>query len=283
VSTILKALRRVEEERAGTPAPRRAMRGDFVEGSQTPPALKRQPRRTLNFKLWGSLACVVLLAALVWWRLPRMAAAPVAQALPPAEAERRAPAAPPPAPAQAPTAPAQRLAQRLPAAAPAPPQTGPAPNPVPDAVAERLPPLGSPLEAPPPAPSPAPEPVATRPEPAPSPPPAAAPIAAKPALTRPTPPKPAATPAAKPKPTLVAVAPSPKPALPSPPTVQIERTSWHPTPARRIAWVRVEGLATMRELHEGDAVGALVVKEIKPSSVLFQYGSVEIQRRVGEK
>ena len=34
-------------------------------------------------------------------------------------------------------------------------------------------------------------------------------------------------------------------------------------------------------LSEGDAVGALVVKEITPSSVLFSTGDVEIRRRVG--
>jgi hypothetical protein len=65
--------------------------------------------------------------------------------------------------------------------------------------------------------------------------------------------------------------------------VLVERTSWHPKPERRVAWVRVEGLADARELHEGDAVGTLVVKEIRPSSVLFQHGGAEIQRRVGER
>jgi hypothetical protein len=63
----------------------------------------------------------------------------------------------------------------------------------------------------------------------------------------------------------------------------VERTSWHPTPERRVAWVTVEGLAGTRELHEGDALGTLVVKEIRPSSVLFQHGGEPLSRRVGER
>jgi hypothetical protein len=65
--------------------------------------------------------------------------------------------------------------------------------------------------------------------------------------------------------------------------VLVERTSWHPAPERRVAWVKVEGLASTREIHEGDAVGTLVVKEIRPSSVLFQHGSEAVTRRVGER
>jgi len=80
----------------------------------------------------------------------------------------------------------------------------------------------------------------------------------------------------------VPAAPTPAPA-PSAPSVLVERTSWHPKPERRVAWVRVEGLPEARELHEGDAVGTLVVKEIRPSSVLFQHGAEQLQRRVGER
>jgi hypothetical protein len=50
-----------------------------------------------------------------------------------------------------------------------------------------------------------------------------------------------------------------------------------------VAWVSVEGTSGSRELHEGDAVGALVVKEIRPSSVLFLHGADTLQRRIGER
>jgi hypothetical protein len=65
--------------------------------------------------------------------------------------------------------------------------------------------------------------------------------------------------------------------------VLVERTSWHPSAERRTTWVSVEGLSGVRELHEGEAVGALVVKEIRPSSVVFLHGADTLQRRVGER
>jgi outer membrane biosynthesis protein TonB len=293
VSTILKALRRVEEERGGAPAPRPAVRGDFVAGTPAAAGAPRpspRRRRGPNLKLWGSLGTALLLGALVWWRLPRPDSAEVVAAVPPPTVREAAPtvreAAPPAraeAPgAQAPAPPAERLARAAPRPAAAPPAAE-----LPDAVAQRLPPLGAPLEegaaAAPPAPAaappaPAPVPAATRP-----PPPAPRQAAPPPKPTPAAAPAPAATPVARAAP---AAKPEPKPAPkapPAPPQVQIERTSWHPTPERRIAWVRVEGLSGARELREGDAVGALVVKQIRPSSVLFQYGGVEIQRRVGER
>jgi hypothetical protein len=46
--------------------------------------------------------------------------------------------------------------------------------------------------------------------------------------------------------------------------------------------VSLEGGAT-RELHEGDAIGPLVVSEIGPSSVVFMQDGVELRRRVGAK
>jgi hypothetical protein len=78
----------------------------------------------------------------------------------------------------------------------------------------------------------------------------------------------------------VAAKPAPPPA-PSAPAVLVERTSWHPSAERRTAWVSVEGISATRELHEGEAVGALVVKEIRPSSVVFLHGADTLQRRVG--
>jgi hypothetical protein len=38
-----------------------------------------------------------------------------------------------------------------------------------------------------------------------------------------------------------------------------------------------------RELHEGDAIGSLVVTEIGPSSVLFLNDGAPLRRRVGAR
>lgn len=65
------------------------------------------------------------------------------------------------------------------------------------------------------------------------------------------------------------------------PDVVVLRTSWHPTPDRRTAKIRVVETDERLTLREGDAFGGLVVKEILPSSVLFQTGDVEIRRMVG--
>jgi len=76
------------------------------------------------------------------------------------------------------------------------------------------------------------------------------------------------------EPRVAAVSPAPE--------VWVERTSWHPTPAKRSALVRVGADATL-ELREGDAVGGLVVKEIRPSGVLFLRDGAELKRAVGER
>jgi hypothetical protein len=320
VSSILKALQRVEQERpAGAPsAPRRALRGDFV--AQTgKPLLRRPRRRGPNLRVWGSLGAVVLLALLVWWRLPERSQPEVVAAAP--EASRGAPEAR--AEPQHPVVRDERVARAEPAVVP-PPEAGPAPPPaaeapppvvarsaepaaapvpqpepqaaVPVEVAERLPPLGTtldapvPARAPEPAPVPAPAaPVQQAPAPAPQPPAVAAPEAKpapEPVRAAPAPPvQPVARterPAPPARPARVAAKPAPPPA-PSAPAVLVERTSWHPSAERRVAWVSVEGITGPRELHEGDAVGALVVKEIRPSSVVFLHGADTLQRRVGER
>jgi hypothetical protein len=309
VSSILKALQRVEQERpagAAPNAPRRALRGDLVAEKGQP--LLRRPRRQhrrVNLPLWGTLGAIVLLAGLVWWRLPErtrpavVAAAPeagevvpeAAQAAP--EAGKAARAARPRPPPAAETA-AAVAAQAAPAAEPAPaPQAA-----VPVEVAERLPPIGSTLEPPEPAPvqeapPPAPPPAPMQEAPAPAPPPA--PLAAaepapapKPARAKPSAPavepvKPVARAERAPaRPAPVVAKPAPPPA-PSAPAVLVERTSWHPSAERRVAWVSVEGISGTRELHEGDAVGALVVKEIRPSAVVFLHGPDTLQRKVGQR
>ncbi len=67
------------------------------------------------------------------------------------------------------------------------------------------------------------------------------------------------------------------------PDVVVLRTTWHPAPNRRSASVRLEATGELVTLREGDAIGGLVVREILPSSVLFQAGEVELRRRVGAK
>ena len=49
----------------------------------------------------------------------------------------------------------------------------------------------------------------------------------------------------------------------------------------RSPFIRIEASEEVRTLSEGDAVGALVIKEISPSAVLFEAGEVEVRRRVG--
>jgi len=98
----------------------------------------------------------------------------------------------------------------------------------------------------------------------------------------------AAAPAAKP-PATSRAEPQPKPASraaepilrPPVPNVYVERTIWHPLAERRVAVVEVEGSDGTLELHEGDVVGTLVVGKIAPSSVFFVHDGVELQRRVG--
>jgi hypothetical protein len=179
-----------------------------------------------------------------------------------------------------------------PAPEPGPPEaalTAAAPAPVvPSEVAERLPPLGTTLDVPdaapaPPAPPPAAEVARAAPVLAPPPEPKRAappePKRAEPAPRQPAPAVKRAAPKPAP-PRSAAVAPAPPP-RPGAPAVLVERTRWHPSADRRLAWVSVEGQGAPHELHEGDAVGALVVKEIRPSSVLFLHGADTISRRVG--
>jgi hypothetical protein len=65
--------------------------------------------------------------------------------------------------------------------------------------------------------------------------------------------------------------------------IVVERTLWHPDPGRRLAVLQVEGRDAAVELREGDAVGDVVVQQIDPSGVLFLHHGVEIRRRVGAR
>lgn len=63
--------------------------------------------------------------------------------------------------------------------------------------------------------------------------------------------------------------------------VRVERTQWHPDPDRRIAWVEVEGTTALREVREGERIGPYVVREIEPAAVSFADGSAEVRTEVG--
>jgi hypothetical protein len=67
------------------------------------------------------------------------------------------------------------------------------------------------------------------------------------------------------------------------PEVFVARTVWHPVAERRMAEVEVRGRPEPLRLHEGDAVGPLVVGRIEPSGVVFLHEEVEVRRRVGAR
>jgi len=96
--------------------------------------------------------------------------------------------------------------------------------------------------------------------------------------------KPPAPPRAEPKPKPAPRAAAPEPILRSPvPNVYVARTIWHPMAERRVAVVELEGSDETLELHEGDAVGPLVVGKIEPSGVFFVHDGIELRRRVGAR
>jgi hypothetical protein len=99
------------------------------------------------------------------------------------------------------------------------------------------------------------------------------------------PPPPIAEPVVEPSPRL-AKPPAPKPrarvATIRPPKITVDKTIWHPTPERRVARIEMEGHKGPLDLHEGDAIGTLVVAEIQPSGVVFLHGGERLYRKVGE-
>ena len=99
--------------------------------------------------------------------------------------------------------------------------------------------------------------------------------------------KPVAVPAAQPVAKPVAKL-SPRKAPPMPrieripiPEFVVTRTVWHPSAARRVASVQLKGASAVQLISEGDEFGTLKVVEIQPSAVLFRRDGVEIKRRVG--
>lgn len=302
MSTILKALRRLEEDR--NPLGTRPLRQEVTTPGQTP----ERSRRT-RVALFSVLAIGVAGGAGVLAFLSAESPAPQPAALTPAPSR---PAARPALAAAAPRPGERPRVQRDMPVAPASRQ--------PDAVQGGLPPaaLSSDVKVvsrPPPVPRLAetdPEPEAppavpratsrpglsARREPAPqrvapveppvarvakaSPPPAPTPVSkptqpsAEPAAASPPAPAPAVA-AAAPAPTAPAAPPIARALVPE---VRVEQTRWHPDAARRSALVEVDGGS--REVHQGDAVGPLVVSTIEPSGVVFTHDGVELRRRIGE-
>jgi hypothetical protein len=279
VSTILKALRRLEQERAkGAPRP---LREDVV--------VARGRARGAG-ATWAMTGVAVAIGfAATWGVLAGLGGDP---SDPPAVS-----AAPPPAaPSAAPSPPALAAVPRAPAPAPAAPASG-AP-----AIAATRPvtPRTSPSTPPhPPAPQSAPAPAPLRAPGASAPPGAAASEPARAAAASPAPrPAPVASaPVARRRAEDTALVARPiagrAPRIVDEPDeaprsaagalpVQVVRTSWHPQPDRRAAWVAV-GSEAEREVHEGQWVGAYEVRAIEPDGVLFADGPLLVHRGVGER
>jgi hypothetical protein len=206
----------------------------------------------------GALLAVLVLGFFLWWLIPsEEVAPPSAVSPPPAPAEPESisepgRALPLPVGPEAEIAPAG-TAPLLAEEPPAPPTSWPA---------ESLPPF-QPPEVTPPL-----EELAQMPVLAVEPPPPAAELAEEP-------------------PPLLVEPPAPKAPAPArvatlrPPEVTVKKTYWHPNPERRVAEVEVEGRKGALELHEGDAVGTLVISEIQPSGVVFLHGGERLHRKVG--
>jgi hypothetical protein len=275
VSTILKALRRLEQER--TKDGDRPLREQVVLS---------QARRRGPWAAWGAagLALAVGFGA-TWLVLSSFAAAPSpdgpeAGAAPPAVSSTpnsvttlafgtsppAAAAAPPPPPTPAPP-PTVRVAAGAPPAA-----TSPGSPPV----AAPPPPAPAPIARSPASPGAAPLPPGPTPYRVDSP---ASPVAPRVDVPPPLPEASVVTaPIPGRAPRLVDEEPARNARADVP--VDVVRTSWHPQASRRSAWVAV-GDEDPREVREGDWVGAYEVRAIEPDGVLFADGPLLVHRPVG--
>jgi hypothetical protein len=313
VSTILKALRRLEEEKqVQLPRP---LREQVTTAAPT--------RRGLGWlAAMGAISAGVVVGALVFFLWPRLGAPDAApsearSARAPASA-RVAPVRPPramPPPAVAPgpaartetspgggsaTLPPAALASRVEVvermAPPARPPALPAPEPAsPEPAVAQSPAPAPPVRSARRVTAPRPE---AQAEEGPRTEAPAAVVVASAALPAPPAPVPRAEPAPRAEPVTARSdvpaagsersSPEP-PSAPSKlvrtfvPGVLVVRTFWHPSPERRVAEIEVDGSPETLRLHEGDAVGPLVVREIEPSGVVFLHDEVELRRRVGAR
>lgn len=70
-------------------------------------------------------------------------------------------------------------------------------------------------------------------------------------------------------------------ALQSVEAIRVAQTLWHPTPARRVAVLDVPGRDTLLRVHEGDQVGEFLVAEIEPSGIVFTRDGETVRHAVG--
>ena len=307
MSTILKALRRLELEKSAQDG--RPLKDEVTAGSDS------GSRRGFPL-LWTMIAAGALglgLGSSVLWLWPRENGGP---AVAEAAAPPVIPAVPPsPAPAPAPPAPPAAAVAAAPVVIPTPEVRVPPPVPIPEPAAS-LPAEAEPepgVASAPPTPKPAaafsspvevvsrPEParVALAPEPEAAADPQAAPRGSEPPFARSRRANAGAPATEYAQPPLetpadqtiariekpvhrAAPARAPEPVAPAGPNLLVSSTVWHPQHDRRSAMVSLEG-APARELHEGDAIGTLVVTEIGPSSVTFLNDGAPLKRRVGAR
>jgi hypothetical protein len=246
MSTILKALRRLEEQKSEAAA--RPLRDEVVL-APTRRATRGAPLRVVVAGVALSFAAAALFFALRHE---------------PVNEPEVADAAPTPAPVAA-APPADTITV---AAAPAPP--------TPDTVVP-VPPAPRDFEIVRPDPNAAPRPLAPPPLPTIRDAVAEAPPAEAPGSQRPG--ARSAVPEYVEEP--LEEAPEPKVAAHGSAPVRVARTLWHPSPDRRLAWVEVEGQTALREVREGERIGPYVVREIEPAAVTFADGNVELRREVG--
>ncbi len=288
MSTILNALRRVEEDEApaevqpalGTEAWDDALASPKVARSQPDPppeAVTPNGVRALPVPGWSLVLGVgVLLIGLGGWLVVRNAdsTGPLLDA-PPLVAE----SAPNPPPVAVPSAVQQSMQAKLRASAAPPVRASESDEvPVPSSITTL------PLE---PAPAAAKAPVQRSASPP--------PLIVKAADTAPGPvAEPSRPPVAKRAPE-VAPSPAPKPSVkPTPPQkpvsvavvapmpdLHVVRTQWHPSAERRTARVEID--RDPLELKEGDTVHAVRVVEIRPTAVVFEFEGSRVERRVGKR
>jgi outer membrane biosynthesis protein TonB len=281
VSTILNALKRLDEQRRSDALPR------TLEEQVLLGATARTASAGARDRLWrwiaGGSAVALLAAAGGWLALREVPAredpARLAAAAPAAVQTQPALAPPPPAADPAPTA--VETAARPASATAAADLAAPVPEPEPAAVATKVAPTReAPIRS-----VAQPQPVARAPREPSAPAREAAPTPPEPRAAAPAPDAHAARPAAAlPETPPASLASEDAAASPErAPAVRVERTLWHPTPEKRGALVRVAANGEQRELREGDSVDGLVVQEIRPSGVIFLRDGREWRRGVGEE
>lgn len=258
MSTILKALRRLEEDRRNEDE--RSLR-ERILSTESPTGPRSAGRRS-GIAVLAGLLLLGVVGGVGWWMQGRDRAAPP-----------NALAGQGPAVVEEPSAveTAEFAAVALPPVSAAPP--------VPSVVS----PAPAPAAVPPPALGIAEDiGLVTRP-------PKAAAVSAPPEVARVSAPRPEPRLEPEPKPkaarlpeAVTASAPPIRKIERAPmPDFVVMRTVWHPEAARRVAMIRVAGQGEAKAFGEGEAMGVLEIVEIQPSAVLFRRDGVEIVRRIG--